>query len=121
MVTYWLSLTQMEGRDKTNPLIVEKISGRTEKDALINAIRRFNPLRKMVDFKSASDEFGLSTLSNPDTDAWWIIKSKNAWLIRKYRSPAPGLPYGGYVDMYTMPNAKLNHPMAKDFMTKIKD
>lgn len=98
------------------------ISGKTQKDLIINAIRQFEEYRNRPSTKElikakiiptfSKWEFGLRTTNKSKEDVWWIVRGQKNWIIRKYNKP-------DFIDMYYIPFTKVKSSVATEFMEKI--
>lgn len=136
-IKMYVSVT--DGRhDIVGDHFVGKVEGSTRKQMFVNAIRTFQNLRTSEKIKTqirqrtfptfSKWEFLLTNAKSPvhnvyGTTVYWVRKKDNDWEIlelNKDWKPSDGLRKTIYFPIYRIPNAKVKHPMAEDFMVKLR-
>lgn len=136
MYSMKLCISTTDGRhDITGAYPVMRITGNTRKQLFVNGIRAFLDLRASDSIKAQIKaktfpafsrwEFLLSNSAKPGRQMgekeYWIRRHDNNWEILEYNKDWRGsIRDTIYTHIYTMPNAKVRHPSAEDFMMVVK-
>ena len=109
------------------------VEGNTRKQLFVNALRAYlaycndESVKRAVKAKAIRSfskwEFMLSNSKNPGKQygetEYWILKKNNDWVIREYNRNWRGSIHDTiFTAIYRIPNAKVKHPFAEDFMVK---
>lgn len=135
MATYIIFLTKQRNGLKTEQIPNVCISGNGIKDTLVNAIKQFTEYQSWDSTKravrvgivpsTAKDEFGLRSSLKSKYDAYWCIKTKGMWIVKKYHKPNPkGYGFdktGYYEDVYALPISKVRSNDAAAYIKAIKE
>lgn len=138
MVSMKMYVSVTDGRhDITGDYLVGKVEGNTRKELFVNAIRKFQNLRASESIKTqirqksfpafSKWEFLLTNGTSPVSQivgktVYWVRRKDNDWIIlelNKDWKPSDGLWKTVYFPIYKIPNSKVNHSSAKDFMVKL--
>ena len=138
MVSMKMYVSVTDGRhDIVGDYLIGKVEGDTRKQMFVNAIRTFQKLRASESIKAqirqksfptfSKWEFMLTNGPSPvnkivGKTVYWVQRKDNDWIILELNKdwrPSDGLWKTVYFSIYKIPNSKVNHSSAKDFMIKL--